>query len=1843
MTSYNNLLNGAGTAMSRRRPKRQRTPTTIYSDDKPSTFTTKKKKGDKNNNDDNAHHDKSRSGGSNHEDDDDDDADDDDLSYSKQSPAAGNNGNGNGNGWSSTALEETSSSMPPPAPVVTTTKRGPGRPPRKRSSGGYKTTFTTMAAATAAAAAKTVVSDSSASLIATTSTPVTLVTSEDSSSTYTTTTTTTSMIVQTTQLAGGGAVVKRKRGRPKKNRSRELSVMSDESCSTSTDDHYQNNQDLNGDISVDVDGDGDDDDETVATATDNDNNCPTPTKSHPRRHSHSSSGTLTTKTNHNSRYSKSISPSSLKLKLKLKSNSKSSSKSIHLHKDKNRITTITSSRKKSSSNKSSIQRTTTKTAAGSGRSDSWTSPQEDIEGTFINHSVTLAPILPPSVLHNNDNNNGGGNSSSSSRDLKSRYPAVFDSGVPKVCSGIASLFPSLNQTSSGTSSLSSSKHNQSQQPQLPTWTPLYDPPVYFEDDYDQETGKLDVGNTRPVTRHITAITVRKPDHDYLVLGDSVGFVTIYNLAKDNINIPIAQLESVACQQRGKMEQERLRAELRKRREKKRSGKGNSNSKSSSGFNNGKNGIGGNNGHSMGRALFSSSAGTRPGTPNQFSVTGSQQSSSILMDTSETTIHALGMIENRVVLATSEELECMDVPSGTSLWVCPLSSNRFVTSLDMHLRTFDVLVSCSKTTGGSSVASDDSTEAAAAPISPLMLLQHSKNNVEICDANSPMLVRSPSCSAIWDIGAQNRLLFIALSSNRQELELVLVSGGSIDSWKVACKTKIPTKAATSVSAVTKLSQSPGGIYTLVASSRGIRLYQTESLQLIHVYGDQLALHGQAVMWKDCWLAGSYFSETNGVRKASRGLPSQWLECDDWLGQSSTVDKNANISSSKEADINNMDQEKADNSLAASSSTPDLAPYIIGVPHTKGPIELCDSLHVWKVEHPSVVPTLSIPLPPKGNGALGLVGGGNRNNTRNDCNTGVSEDRIVLVTNNGRGHMLLPEMESNFAGIMYPPGYQVITDNIEYIEEEDAMDHVVTYECPNNDEEEDVDVLGHGEDDNDDDDDDLMDEELKEAMRQSLLEHKRQEITREAMKHDQDVDILPADSEKAQHYLPCRPEPYLRQMVNTIVEGDGEPGNDEQDEKSDGRNSGESLNIDMGNIDSSSETLKPQISGATFISNVLDIMPNMQKPKPLEEDCLSFTTTKVVVAVNPVLSARQGRGRKSRAANLDTMLKSSINPYLQSMMLSKQGVAVDGVGSRLRPIKVIGNRYETNKSTVLGANVKQMTPSSGSLADAAESQSNGQVRRDNGGSFSSGSSRAGPNYNSDIGSGTSLRLDRQPNISPRQATNADEAAVVMGLLGLSPCNTAIPIINNAVSAVSREMGTGANANVFTKFRRNGNNESAYLSASSLSSLVEKTAVNQVATGTAESLSSDRESSDGTEEEVVEKPILGIIDKSCSACRGRNVIHSCGKRSLPIDYEEVARAERESKAKEEEEKKRIRSEKRRLADQKRREKKQRQRELEEQRLREVETSRSETEQHVGLQDDFASSDLNRQRREQIVASYANHISIDQLEHQPQVMVETNSVDYAYEQQTSRISNLEGRPEPQTMNLEHNPSQQGFCNVNQISGLPVATNFDRSPQPQPQIHNKRDEVSQPNIFEQAAQLIQHTASDNRIESSVSVLSSSHVPLTIPAQSPLVQAALPSVSATLASADALLGLANLADLAENTLKANTLPSTVSHTGADTSNTEWPAYNYGLASSSTTREPATDKSRGFGASEDKLGIPSYATIRCQLNSGNSNDSSTTATPAITTTAANPTFSNGNGFRSRESHPWSSRSEEHNQR
>lgn len=953
---------------------------------------------------------------------------------------------------------------------------------------------------------------------------------------------------------------------------------------------------------------------------------------------------------------------------------------------------------------------------------SWTSRLQDVEGTFLSHSVKLAPILPPTF------------ETTQSLDLEQKYPEVYGKGLGK------------------DSTL-----------EKPTWNPLYSPDVFFDDDYSSDDNLLDP-TTLPVTRSITCITTRKPDNQYMAVGDDAGFCIIYSLGT-HIR-PVARLETVACQQRSRVEQEKLRGQIRKSKGKLRS---------------------------------------------------------LVKDTSETTINAIAMVGLQVVLATSCELECMDVPSQSSLWVCPLTLDRIVTSLDMHISTYDVLVSCNirKQTTNAGRTNTSHTQATS---SPLMLLQHSSNNnIEICDANSPLLVKSPCCTAIWDASKsmENRLLFVAVSDTDQELELVLVQGGSIDNWKVACKTRIPVKAS---NYQTRLRQSPEGTYTLVASSRGIRLYQTETLQLIHTYGDQLALHGKSIVWQDCLLTNSdqFGKQVKKVREN--------LICEDWL-----------CKDDKERD---------------GQGKLDLGPYIIGIPNFKGPKELSEKLHVWKVEHASTVPAFSLPLPAKAEGVQALVGASIN-----------GSDRLVLATRSGVGHTLIPKMKSNFAGIMYPPGYHVVTDNLEYVEDESELD-VIEHKKSDKGV---VDILPAAGSEE-------MDEDLKEAMRQSLIEKKSQD--EQQIMEDEDVDILNNDTE-SYPILPCRPEPYLRQFLteNRDEEVDIEKSSNEE----------EYQEINKG------EEQAVLNSGPMFIENFLSRLPNAFKKKELSEDGITVTVKKVVVATSNPISNRPGRGKKSRTTNLESMLKASISPRVQKYMFERQNLWSDGSGSTLDNVLeniVQDLNYKTKDPDIESRDAVQVSPSP--TAETVQGE------------------QSSANHN---------KLEARSTVN----TNIrDDEAAVLGLLGLSPNNTKSATQNTPSLPEGKSPASFPDQKIDAEYRstsispQNGANASLQ--------------INHVVYGAPDST----ESSSG---KSIAIPMFFNLNSqtpkskvNCNACRGRSVVHACGKRAMPIDYDEIAKKEKQRKAKEDEEKKKARIQKRKLAEAKKREaKKQKQKEMEELRRRE------------------------------------------------------------------------------------------------------------------------------------------------------------------------------------------------------------------------------------------------------------------------------------------------------------------------
>eukprot|EP00980_Cylindrotheca_fusiformis_P025852 scaffold14741_cov135-Cylindrotheca_fusiformis.AAC.2 len=954
-----------------------------------------------------------------------------------------------------------------------------------------------------------------------------------------------------------------------------------------------------------------------------------------------------------------------------------------------------------------------------------TPPRNDADGTFLAHAVRVAPILPAPENKTPDHL------------LERQYPKVFGKGLGK--NGAV---------------------------EKPDWTPLYSPRVFFDDDYSTDDNPCLDSSILPVTRSISCITTRKPDHQYMAVGDDAGFCIIYSMGT-HIR-PVARLETVACQQRSRFQQERIREQIRKSKGKLRS---------------------------------------------------------LVKDTADITIHAIGMVGLRVVLATSCELECMDVPTQTSLWVCPLTADRHVTSLDMHISTYDVLVSCNILKQAAN-CNRNSTAMAQAPSSPLMLLQHSKNNIEICDANSPLLVKSPCCTAIWDASksVESRLLFVTVSEADQELELVLVQGGSIDNWKVACKTRIPIKASNHK---TRMCQSPEGTYTLVASSRGIRLYQTETLQLINTYGDQLALHGQSVVWQDCLLMNSNDCSKQ-VKKVSGNLIY-----DDWLARDADDDK------------------KSDNQN-------DLGPYVVGIPNFKGPKELSEKIHVWKVEQASTVPSLSIHLPPRAEGVQGLVGGSIMGN-----------DRLVLVTRSGDGHTLLPKMESNFAGIMYPPGYHVVTDNLEYIEDEDELD-AMGQSAEHEEIEEHIDVLGAESEE--------MDEDLREAMRQSLLDKKG--ISNQSQ--DEDVDVLSLGMEDG-NILPCRPELFLRQAVNGHRDAESDTEKSSADEAEEQKED-----------DGKESTERAKNTGPIFIERILGSLPNAPKKKELSEDGITVSVTKVIVATMNPIPNRPGRGKRSRATSLEAVLKASIDPRLQKYMLSNENIWTDGSGSaRCRILKqeeMSGGEvaHTVNQDGVNGS-LKRIAANKGTTPEAASKD----------GYQESASSDDGDE--NDVNGVDLSRMEAK--------VRSDEAAVALGLLGLSPCN-----------AEPRTTSPNTTSEV----------------ASRLSSLDHPLALNGgVYSGPASIATSDTASDVASKTAYLDRQDKPQPPKTnCVACRGRFVVHSCGKRALPIDFDEVAKAERERKEKEEEEKKKARAEKRRLADARRREaRKQKQRELEEQRRREEE----------------------------------------------------------------------------------------------------------------------------------------------------------------------------------------------------------------------------------------------------------------------------------------------------------------------
>ena len=465
------------------------------------------------------------------------------------------------------------------------------------------------------------------------------------------------------------------------------------------------------------------------------------------------------------------------------------------------------------------------------------------------------------------------------------------------------------------------------------------------------------------------------------------------------------------------------------------------------------------------------------------------------------------------LVTHSKVECWNLLQEKLVWSMSVESAQ-VTKLDLHPTKNATVLCCFAAPWKSKSPCFVLRQEENVTATPILPQQQQQQHTSTTTSGFQ------KCAAMWNTsGNTTRIVMVATMRNdngeTQELLLLKEDGTVLHSTSIPCKGK----------SIEAISQS--GPYTVVASTRGVRLYRTETLEFLQSHGDGVALHGHSLVYQQAFL------------------------------------------------------------MKISKSGDDTTNWVVvGVPHAhREPRELQDSIRVWQwwdTIHPAH--TIS------GIGGLKQVL--------------PHGNALVALTQNGKVFSLRATLKSDWAGVMYPPGYRVIHDNIVYIEDEDAVDIIVD-ELP---EQEAV----------------VVEDELAEAMRRSMYE---EEVNVVDCSSSSDA-ALQEDS----LIIPCRVDPRLKQALQK-------------------RDTGTTLR----SPESVAEKEEP-----SFV-NVLESLPQRTVAKSALERMRNRPST--LEAAAAALPAKAVRGKRSRASNLEAMIKASIDPELRKFMFSKEEWAT-GEGSSLR---------------------------------------------------------------------------------------------------------------------------------------------------------------------------------------------------------------------------------------------------------------------------------------------------------------------------------------------------------------------------------------------------------------------------------------------------------------------------------------------------------------------------------------------------------------------------------------------------
>eukprot|EP00522_Entomoneis_paludosa_P012742 CAMPEP_0172439916 /NCGR_PEP_ID=MMETSP1065-20121228/750_1 /TAXON_ID=265537 /ORGANISM="Amphiprora paludosa, Strain CCMP125" /LENGTH=1312 /DNA_ID=CAMNT_0013188675 /DNA_START=9 /DNA_END=3947 /DNA_ORIENTATION=+ len=404
------------------------------------------------------------------------------------------------------------------------------------------------------------------------------------------------------------------------------------------------------------------------------------------------------------------------------------------------------------------------------------------------------------------------------------------------------------------------------------------------------------------------------------------------------------------------------------------------------------------------------------------------------------------------------------------------------------------------------------------------------------------------------------------------------------------------------------------YLFLCTGRGIRCYENKRLTFLTVYGETVALHNKTVGWQACfWIPEPMFDSNEIAAVPGKKKQSLWIERADELVHRSQAEEQyrqqqscnvmrqdgtqtlplATANGGRQTSASSMASQPTNGSAGQNSCTRAADKLfsnmlLVGVPHpTRCPSELQSTLYVWKPGQVLPLTTLQAPA----GGLLGL-------HIHPTATTGW---RLTCATaKSGQGWQLGATLKSDFAGTMYPVGYQLVNDNTEYLEEEGELDQAM--------------VLQPHHADHDSSPQRITEEsELQLALRKSLETVK---VTEEKISVLNDDD----DDEDYKVLVPSIPDPSLREVFE---EG-------EMSIRSPGRR-----------LRKTPQALAffPQYKaclGVTKEQSLESSKRRIQPPPPPSD------------AVEQSKEAFKLKGKRSRTATVEHILQASVDPVLKYKM-------------------------------------------------------------------------------------------------------------------------------------------------------------------------------------------------------------------------------------------------------------------------------------------------------------------------------------------------------------------------------------------------------------------------------------------------------------------------------------------------------------------------------------------------------------------------------------------------------------------